>query len=507
MQERYIATADLGTSKIAICVARVEGENIQIIYYRETPSDGIRYSGVYNPKHASESLKRAINEAEDELKIKILQIVVGLPRYSVRQEINSAKIERSEPDEFITEEEIQALKSMALDSYPLDDPKNEAIYGGVAQSFSIDDMIQARESDIEGTTSATLEGNFKIFVGARKAIKNIDAMLNGLNIAPARKYFLPASTANAVLTDEEKENGVALVEIGAGVTSLTIYQGKIMRFYSAIPFGGKNITYDIKYECGFNEELAENIKLAFGACMPDKLQSLGDKIIRINDEETGTYEQLPVKYLSEIITARSKEIVEAVLYMIQASGFAERLRNGIVLTGGCANLANLSGMIKDMSGYNVRPGYPRRYFSAAGCPGIGETSAVASVGMVLAASRDYHLNCIEEALPEEPATPAGEDGGEAEPQQLDKVDNVMIEEVVDYGGSILDPTANIVKPSPKPKTDKKKFFTNIIWGGEQKPKPAKPSKPSFTDKLAGVIDKALDGESKVGSLFDSMGNN
>ena len=96
MQERYIATADLGSSKIAISVAKVTGEDIQIIYYRETPSDGIRYSCVYNPMRAQKALKEAIELAEDELKIKILQIVVGLPRYNVHQEITSARIDRSD---------------------------------------------------------------------------------------------------------------------------------------------------------------------------------------------------------------------------------------------------------------------------------------------------------------------------------------------------------------------------------------------------------------------------
>ena len=479
MQERYIATADLGSSKIAISVAKVIGDDIQIIYYKETPSDGIRYSCVFNPKRASQALQDAIVQAEEELKIKILQIVIGLPRYNVRQEIASAKIARSNPDSCITKEEVDTLKSMALDNYPLGDEAKEEIYGAVAQSFSVDDLIQAGENDVIGTTSEALEGNFKIFVGAKKSVSNIDVMLNGLSVAPARKLFLPHAVANAVLTSEEKENGIALIEMGAGVTSLTIYQGSIMRFYGAIPFGGKNITTDIKYECGFNESLAENIKFAYGACMPEKLLSMSEKVIRINDDETGSYEQLPVKYLSEIITCRAREIINAILYLIQASGFAERLRNGVVLTGGCANLANLASLIKTMSGYNVRIGYPRRYFSSAGCPGIGETGAVASVGMILSASKDPYLNCIEEAVPE------------AEEEQ-------KVVEVLSYEGSILDPYALDEEPvkAPEPtkvkikkeKEPRKSIFGNLTW----------------TKKMGSVLEKALDGDSKIGSLFDSM---
>lgn len=481
MQERYIATADLGSSKFAISVARITGEDIQIIYYKETPADGIRYSCVFNPKRAAMALKDAIAKAEEELKIKILQIVVGLPRYSVRQEIASASINRTNPDSCITKDEVDALKSMALDNYPLSDASKEEIYGAVAQSFSVDDLIQASERDVIGTTSETIEGNFKIFVGAKKSSSNIDVMLNDLGIAPARKIFLPHAVAKAVLTNEEKENGIALVEAGAGVTSLTIYQGSIIRFYGAIPFGGRNVTSDIKYECGFDELLAENIKLAFGACMPEKLLSMSEKVIRINDDETGTYEQLPVKYLSEIITCRAKEIINAILYLIQASGFAERLRNGIVLTGGGANLANLANLLKEMSGYNVRMGYPRRYFSSAGCSGIGETGAVASVGMILNASKDPYLNCIEEAVQEPEDTP--------------------VVEVLSYEGTIMDPDANQepAPDAPKGKDEKK---------GKEKGKSNNGKSGFFGNlgiKWTKMIDRALDSDSKIGNLFDSMG--
>ena len=394
MQERYVVTADLGSSKIAVCVARILGNDIQVIYYRETPSDGIRYSCVFNPKRASEALGKAIDLAQKELNIKIMQVVVGLPRYDIRQETASAGMERTDPGSCISREEIATIKSMALDSYPLSDETKEMIYGAVAQSFTADDLFQQSEHDVVGSPADSLEGNFKIFVGAKKPVGNIDIMLNELEIAPARKIFLPHAIAATVLTDEEKDNGIALIEMGAGVTSVSIYKGRILRYYNAIPFGGGNITSDIKYECGFKESLAENIKLAYGACMPEKLQSMGEKILQINDNETGTYEHLPVKYLSEIITCREKEILESILFLIQESGMQERLRNGIVITGGGANLANLSNLIKEMSGYNVRIGYPRvKRLSMDGCAGVNETSAVASMAMLMAASKDERLNC------------------------------------------------------------------------------------------------------------------
>lgn len=396
MQERYIATVDLGTSKLALCVAKVTGENIQILYYKERPSDGMRYNCVFNPRRAAGPLREAIADAEDELQIKIMQVVVGLPRYNVHQETASAGLNRSNPSSLIEGEEISALRSIALDSYPLSDSDNELIYGAVAQSFSTDDVM-GKDEDVIGTNSSTLAGNFKIFVGKKKAASNIDIMLGDAGVALAQAIFTPTAVAEAVLKSDEKSNGVALVEIGADVTSLSIYQGGIMRYYGYIPFGGKSITKDIRLECAFDDALAENIKLAFGACLPEKLQTLGDKILQINDEENGTYENLPVKYLSEIITARTKEIINAILFLIQESGYADRLRCGVVLTGGGANLTNLVTMVKDMSGYNVRLGFPlARKFTSDGYPGLGEAEAATSVGLVLEAAMDPYLNCIDE---------------------------------------------------------------------------------------------------------------
>lgn len=470
--ERYIAAVDLGTSKIALSVAKVTGDDIQLLYYKETASDGIRYSGVFNPKRAAAPLLAAVKEAEAELSIKILQVVVGLPRYSVRQEIASAKMQRSDPATCISKEEIDTLKEIAIDSYTIDDESKEEIYGAVAQSFSADDeLVCANENDVVGTTADSLEGNFKIFIGELKPVSNVDMMLNDAGIAPAQKVFLPNAVAQAVLTDSEKENGVALVEMGAGVTSVTVYRGKLLRHFSSIPFGGSNITSDIKYECGFPFGLAENIKLAFGACLPDKLQSMSDKVLQINDDENGTYEHLPVKYLSEIITCRSNEIIDAILYQLQDSGYADQLRNGIVLTGGGANLVNLANQLRDKSGYSVRIGYPRnRVFSSGGCEGANETSAAASIGMIIEAKKDYLLNCIEEARPQAKAeeTAVSEASGEL------------------FGGQEL---GEVITPSKsKEKRNENKKRGRITWTRK------------FTEKVGAQIGKAFD--ESLGELFD-----
>ncbi|MBQ7467827.1 MAG: cell division protein FtsA [Bacteroidales bacterium] len=398
MEEKYIAAIDMGTANITLTVARINGDDVQILYYKKHKSDGIRNSAVYNPQKATAPIKAAIEEAERDLGIKIMQVVVDLPRCDIRQETATAKVERSNQDEVITKEEVESLKSLAQDDYPLQDPNKDVIYGAIAQSFSDDENFQLIEDDIVGVISRNFEGNFKLFIGKKSSEKTVDKIFNELGIAIAKKYFTPIAQAKSVLTEDEMASGVALVDIGAGATSVTIYQGSILRYYASIPFGGKSITMDIKSECFIAEKLAENIKLAFGACIPEKLQTLGEKIIQIEGDELEGFKQIPMKYLSEIITARVKEITDAMLYEIQRSGLADKLRGGLVITGGCANLTNIAMYIKDLSGYNVRIGFPRRKFSASGYPTIFDPDASTSIGMILSAKDDGLLSCIDEPI-------------------------------------------------------------------------------------------------------------
>ena len=170
-------------------------------------------------------LRRLILDAETELNIRIRQLVAGLPRYEVRQESASAHVERDDPESLISREEVNDLKSSAVGTYPVADAAREEIYGAVAQSFSADeDFVGVSEEDIVGVTAETIESNFKLFVGARKPVGNLDILFKELGVTLARKLFAPDAAASAVLTETEKMHGVALVEIGAGVRAVGRYR-------------------------------------------------------------------------------------------------------------------------------------------------------------------------------------------------------------------------------------------------------------------------------------------
>ena len=428
MEERYIASIDLGSSKFGLCVARVCGDDVQIVYYKETPSDGIRSSMIANPMKASLPLKNAIREAEEELMIKILQVVVGMPRSEVEQITASARIDRGQGDEYISEEEVASLKAIALETYPLPNPDSQVMYGAVAQSFSVDSQICLMESDVVGTLSDTLEGNFKVFIGSRRATTALDKIFNSMEIAVAKKYFLPDVVAKS------------------------------------IPFGGRTLTQDIRSELSISEDLAEKIKKRFGACLPNKLASLSEKVLQIRLTEP--YKEVSVKYISEIIDCRMREILDAVLYSIQQSGLQNEIRSGIVLTGGGALLANLGNLVKDMSGYEVRIGYPKYQFTAAAGNGIyNNPSAAAAIGMVLAAKDDRMPDCV--SIPESQE----KKDEEAETVEVEvTVQNTVTDEELSQGetGTLLAPEdfgEEVVRPKPiKTKVKKvEKTPKKITW--------------------------------------------
>ncbi len=415
MEERFIAAVDIGSSKVALMVARVEGEDVQVLYYKSLPSKGVSHGGVLNPTKVAEPVGKLLDDAGASLGTKITQVLVGTPRYRLVERDAAAKFERTDTSIGITKEEFLTLKDIATDDYPVDNKDKESIYGCVHQSFNTDEDIQMYDEDeIVGMMSNTFSGNYKLYIGRKQLLDNIDRVFNTLGVSVARKSFSPLVLGDVILSKDEMDNGVALVDMGAGVTSVSVYSGGVLRHHAAIPFGGDSITGDIRHESGFSERLSENIKLAYGSCMPEKLANLSDKIIRVNYKESGNYRDIKVEYLAQIIGAREKEIIEAMLWEIERSGLADDLRSGIVLTGGAAEMSNIEQLFSSMSGYSVRIGYPRSHFSCSGYPSARSAAASACVGLVMDGKASPLVNCTGEAV----KITAPKEGGEGQPDTL-----------------------------------------------------------------------------------------
>lgn len=466
MQKRFIAAVDLGVSKISLSVCNIVDGVVEVVHYGEAESKGIRRGTIFNPKQVCEPLGRLIREAEEALEINIHEVVTAFPRWRVMTKDVEQSVERSDAESFITEDEVTGLKELALEKFLSGNKPGNMIYGAVAQSYSTEDLFQAAETDVVGVTASKFEGMYKVFYGAQKPIANIDKVMNELGIA-SRKFFLAEAVAETVLTSDEKEHGVALVEIGAGVTSVSVYHRGVLRFFDSFPFGGNSVTSDIHLECGIQETLAENIKLGFGSCMPDRLQSLGEKIIQIQDKRTGETQQLPVKYLAEIIGSRMREIANAALFLIGKSGYADSLRGGIVLTGGGAELLSASALFTELSGLPARVGFPHvSGISTDGCKDICSLAGVSQLALISLCKDKEYINC---AILKEDDVPAAQPEPEPEPEPV--VEDTVFE--------------------PAPAEQEKKV--------EPKPdhKPAqKPRKPSLLSRLTAGITEM------TGSLFD-----
>ena len=501
-KEKYIVAADLGTAKMSLIVVKVNGFDTQIVYYKEVASNGVRYSGVFNRAKAHAPFDVLIKGAEAELNIKINHVIIGMPKFPIRQETNSGKLmDRGENTE-ITAEDIECIKKFAQDNYLLPDDNKEMVYGAVAQSFSDSENFQTTEEDIIGMASDVIEGHFNIFIGRKSELRNADELLAKSDTTAIKKYFTAHTTAKVVLTENEMENGVALVDIGGGATSVSIYTGGIMRHYASIPFGGKSITADIKSELQVTERLAENIKLAFGACMSDKLQNMSEKILYIHDNLTNHEKQVPVKYLSDIITARMEEILEAVLYIIKASGYEDEIRCGLVLTGGVSKTTNLRTLIKDMSGYHARIGHPMIQFSSEGIEGTNNVGASTIMGLVMEALTDNIPTCArdldEPQIEEIEEEQKGEDKPEVreepevkeEPEVVEVEDTPQeepekIEEQPEKGGE--EPVKEEEEKVPAEKKERWSLF-QFVWGK------AKSVSSNVTNLLEGLTDSDKDDE-------------
>lgn len=439
---KYVAAIDLGSYQIRLSIADIYKDDVQIIYYKSTPAKGITYGSIFNPKQASETIEKLINDAEKELNIGIEKVVCCYPKHGLSEHKTRATLTRDNSETPITYEELHELKQLALEKYqendneeiannqqdrsstsnnaeetnvdsnsPQNETKNEAkdklitknlnrsakhrlknqtIFACVSQSFSTENLFLSNEENIIGIPSDVIEGCFNFYTGEKRKSSNIDMTFKNLGISVEKKFFTPETLGSLVLKPEEKNNGVALVDMGGGATSVAIFANGILRHFASIPFGGNNITRDINLESNISFELADNIKKAYGSCMPEKLYDNADKSIEIVDFNPKV--RISIKFLSEIVSTRLKEIIEAILYEIQQSGYADQLLSGVVITGGGANLTNCCNYFKELSGYNVRKGYPITKFSCNRACGIFETDAAILMSMILA-SKNTVDNC------------------------------------------------------------------------------------------------------------------
>ncbi|MBI4647558.1 MAG: cell division protein FtsA [Bacteroidia bacterium] len=373
----YVAAVDIGTTKIVAIIGRKTGEEkLEIIGLGKALSTGVKRGVVLNIEETVNAIQAAVKRSEEMAGVKITDIFVGIAGQHIKSIRNRGYVNRDAYDVEITRQDIESL---IKDMFKIPIEAGEEIIHVLPQSFIVDNEVGVKNP--VGMFGKRLEGNFHIVIGNTASVNNIKKCISrvGLNI---NDFILePLASAHAVLTDDEKEVGVTLVDIGGGTTDIAVYFDGIIRHTAVIPFGGNVITYDIKEGCSITEKQAEALKIQFGSALAEVAND--DDVVTIPGISGRPHREVSFKNLAYIIQIRMEEIIGAVQFEIDASGFAEKLGAGIVLTGGGALLKHLPQLVAFKTGLDVRIGYSNEYLKSNVIQEINHPQYATGIGLLL----------------------------------------------------------------------------------------------------------------------------
>jgi cell division protein FtsA len=352
-----VVAVDIGTTKVcAIAGRRNQYGKIEILGMGKVKSEGVNRGVVSNIDKTVKAIREAVEIAEKSANVKFKKVHVGIAGQHIKSIHHHGILMREEGLEEISNEDVEKLIN---DMYRLVLPPGDKILHVIPQEFTVDD-----EQDIQdpvGMSGVRLEANFHIITGQVTASRNILRCVEKVGLEVADITLEPIASAAAVLSDEEKEAGIALVDIGGGTTDITIFKDGIIRHTAVIPFGGNVITNDIKEGCTVMHEYAEKLKVRFGSALAEEITD--NRIITISGFRGREPKEISEKNLSRIIQARVEEIFDYVLWEVRRSGFEGKLFGGIVITGGGSLLKNINLLSEYHTGMNTRIGIPTEHLA------------------------------------------------------------------------------------------------------------------------------------------------
>ena len=417
-QEQLAVGLDIGTTKIvAMLGTKNEYGKLEIVGVGKSKSQGVHRGVVNNITQTIQSIQAAAHEAEAISGKKITSVVVGIAGQHIRSLHHSDYITRTNADEVIDEADIERLKNQVFKLVML--PGEEIIHV-LPQEYKVDGQAEIKEPI--GMYGGRLEANFHVVVGQVSSIRNIARCVKSAGLDFGGITLEPLASADAVLSQEEKEAGVALIDIGGGTTDLAIFKDGIIRHTAVIPFGGNVITEDIKEGCSIIEKQAELLKIKFGSAWPG--ENKDNEIVSIPGLRGRDPKEITLKNLSKIIHARVTEIIEQVYAEIKNYGHEEQKKKliaGIVLTGGGSQLKHLKQLVDYITGMDTRIGYPNEHLAGDTDKATASPLFATAVGLVMNAAETQLAT-----LDAEPTTPTDEtDGGDenslAKPQKRTSV--------------------------------------------------------------------------------------
>ncbi|HPG33593.1 MAG TPA: cell division protein FtsA [Lentimicrobium sp.] len=396
-RSEIIVGLDIGTTKIAAIVGqRNENGKIEILGFGRTESIGVKRGVVANIEDTVQSIIVAVKEAEARSDSDIATVNVGIAGQHIKSIQYRGSVIRTNSDNEISQADIDGLTE---NMYKLAMNPGEEIIDVIAQEYTIDGESGIKQP--KGMLGHTLEANFHIISGQTMAAKNIYKCIKKANLQVDSLLLEPLASAEAVLSEEEKEAGVVLVDIGGGTTDIAIFQDGIVRHTAVIPFGGDIITEDIKEGCTIIKKHAEDLKVKFGSALAS--ENRDEEIVAIPGLRGRPPKEITLKNLASIIQARMEEIIEHVYFEIKNSGFEKKLIAGIVLTGGGAQLKHITQLTEFITDMDTRIGYPNEHLA----PGVPEEMAspmyATGIGLVIIGLQRFEKS-LQSAEPETETT-------------------------------------------------------------------------------------------------------
>ncbi len=407
--QEYIAAIDIGTTKIVAIIGRKNSSGkLEVLGMGKAPSKGVKRGVVLNIEETASAIQDAVNEAEEKSGLKFRDVYVGIAGQHIRSVRNRGYRNIVGVDPEIRQEDVDELHQ---DMYNIPIGAGEEIIHVIAQNYKVDNEMGVKNP--VGMSGKRLEANFHIVIGQIASMKNVKKCVERVGMNVKRLVLEPLASSDAVLTDDEKEAGVALIDIGGGTTDVAVFHDGIICHTAVIPFGGNVVTKDIKEGCSILHRYAESLKIQYGSALGDIAQE--DKVVTIPGISGRDKKEISFKSLANIIQARMEEIIDAIMYEIENSGYADKLGAGIALTGGGALLKYLPQLVKFKTGFDVRVGFPNEHFAGSVNPEVNRPMYSTSVGLILKGCEISLTEPKEEEPPVIEETPKIEEVKETEP--------------------------------------------------------------------------------------------
>lgn len=375
-KNEIIVGLDIGTTKIcALVTTKDESGKLIVLGIGKSPSHGVVRGEVANIDKTVEAIKSAVEEAERNSGFKITNVHVGIAGQHIKSMQHRGILTREDSQLEISKNDV---KHLIKDMHRLAMNPGERIVHVLPQEFFVDSLPAV--NDPIGMCGNRLEANFHIITGRVAAAQNIERCIEKAGLIMDGLILEPLASAAAVLDNEEKEAGVALVDIGGGTTDLAIFQDGIIRHTCVIPFGGNIITEDIKEGCKITKLQAEALKVKYGSALA--VDSKENLVLSIPGIRGRAPKEISTKNLAHIIQARMEEIFEQVYFEIKASGFSHKLNAGIVITGGGSQLKNIKQLVEYVTGLDARIGLPNEHLAKGYDTKLNHPMFATGIGLV-----------------------------------------------------------------------------------------------------------------------------